>query len=70
VAPKAVLFLGKCGGFKKTRVGDPKFLPAKILLSHVFLKEGKDWDAAEKALREVLAQDPNNVETMKTWRSC
>jgi AMP nucleosidase len=22
VAPKAVLFLGKCGGFKKTRVGD------------------------------------------------
>src|SRR2546430_13441115 len=22
VAPKAVLFLGKCGGFKKTKVGD------------------------------------------------
>ena len=22
VEPKAVLFLGKCGGFKKTRVGD------------------------------------------------
>jgi tetratricopeptide (TPR) repeat protein len=44
---------------------DPKFLPAKVLLSHVLLREGKDWDAAEKALREILAQDPNSVETKK-----
>jgi Flp pilus assembly protein TadD len=34
-----------------------------VILSHVLLQEGQDWDAAERALRDVLALDPNHQET-------
>jgi GT2 family glycosyltransferase len=33
-----------------------------VLLSHALLKEGKDWFAAEQALRKILELDPNNAE--------
>jgi Flp pilus assembly protein TadD len=29
----------------------------------VLLQEGRDWEAAERALREVLALEPNDGET-------
>ena len=37
-------------------------LRLRVLLSHTLLQEGKDWDAAERALRDVLALDPNYAE--------
>ncbi len=40
----------------------PDTLGPRMLLSHVLLKEGKDWHAAERALREVLRIDPNSTE--------
>jgi GT2 family glycosyltransferase len=42
---------------------DPGALGPRILLSHVLLQEGRDWGATERALREVLAIDPNHGET-------
>jgi tetratricopeptide (TPR) repeat protein len=39
----------------------PQSLRPRLALSHVLLFEGKDPDAAEKALREVLALDPHNA---------
>jgi glycosyltransferase involved in cell wall biosynthesis/predicted Zn-dependent protease len=40
----------------------PKALWPRVVLSHVLLQEGKDWGAAEKALRDVLAIDPAHGE--------
>src|SRR5260370_28215966 len=34
----------------------------RVLLSHVFLKEGKDQLAAENALRSILVREPNHRE--------
>jgi tetratricopeptide (TPR) repeat protein len=31
------------------------------MLSHVLMAEGRDWAAAEKAVRDVLAMDPGNA---------
>jgi hypothetical protein len=39
---------------------DPKALGPRILLSQALLREGRDWPAAEKALREVLDLDADN----------
>jgi hypothetical protein len=39
----------------------PQALRPRVALTHVLLFEGKDFDAAEKALREVLALDPGNA---------
>src|SRR5262249_43924835 len=36
----------------------PQALRPRELLSHVWLQEGQDWAAAERALRDVLALDP------------
>jgi cytochrome c-type biogenesis protein CcmH/NrfG len=33
-----------------------------VILSHVLLQEGRDWAAAEGALRQVLALDPSHAE--------
>jgi tetratricopeptide (TPR) repeat protein len=41
---------------------DAQALWPRVLLTHVLLQEGRDWDAAEKALRDVLALDPNHRE--------
>jgi hypothetical protein len=38
-------------------------LPPRVLLSHVLLQEGADWNAAEKSLRDVLAISPDHAET-------
>src|SRR5262249_36153277 len=40
----------------------PRAIWPCVLLSHVLLREGKDWTAAEKALRAVLVLDPNHAE--------
>jgi tetratricopeptide (TPR) repeat protein len=40
----------------------PEALGPRMLLSHVLLKEGKDWQGAEKALRDVLRVDPQSAE--------
>src|SRR5262249_26378966 len=40
----------------------PDVVGLRVLLSYAFLQEGRDWDAAEKALRDVLALDPNDAE--------
>jgi tetratricopeptide (TPR) repeat protein len=37
----------------------PQALGPRVILSHALLQEGTDLDAAEKALRDVLALDPN-----------
>jgi GT2 family glycosyltransferase/tetratricopeptide (TPR) repeat protein len=36
-----------------------------VILSHALLQEGKDWGAAEAALRKVLEIDPKNAEANK-----
>jgi tetratricopeptide (TPR) repeat protein len=40
----------------------PKELWPRVILSHVYLQEGTDWPAAEQALRDVLALDPEHTE--------
>ncbi len=40
----------------------PQEMRTRVLLSHTLLQEGKDLDAAERALRDVLAMDPNQTE--------
>jgi hypothetical protein len=34
----------------------------RVILTHVLLQEGRDWAAAERALRDVLALDPGHAE--------
>jgi tetratricopeptide (TPR) repeat protein len=36
----------------------PQAMPPRFYLTHVLLQEGKDWQAAERALRDLLAIDP------------
>jgi hypothetical protein len=40
----------------------------RVLLTHVRLREGKDWEAAERALRAVLAVDPEHAEAQHNLR--
>jgi Tfp pilus assembly protein PilF len=40
----------------------PRELQPRVILSHVLLQEGRDMVAAEKALCDVLAIDPNHRE--------
>ena len=40
----------------------PRLLEGHVLLSYVHLQEGRDPDAAERALQNVLELDPNNAE--------
>jgi cytochrome c-type biogenesis protein CcmH/NrfG len=42
----------------------PTAVAPRVLLSHILLKEGKDAAAAERALRDVLAIDPNHAEAL------
>jgi tetratricopeptide (TPR) repeat protein len=37
----------------------PDAMPPRFYLTHVLLGEAKDWDAAERALRDLLNIDPN-----------
>src|SRR5205814_6928421 len=43
----------------------PTALWPRVILTHVLLQEGNDWDAAEGALREVLALDPDHSEARR-----
>jgi hypothetical protein len=36
-----------------------------VILSHVYLQEGRDWPAAERALRDILALDPGHGEARR-----
>jgi tetratricopeptide (TPR) repeat protein len=40
----------------------PDALFPRLILSHVLLQEGRDWNAAERALRDVLALAPAHPE--------
>lgn len=40
----------------------PQSVFARLVLSRLFLQEGRDWEAAEQALRDVLALDPHHAE--------
>jgi glycosyltransferase involved in cell wall biosynthesis/Flp pilus assembly protein TadD len=40
----------------------PQELAARVVLTHVLLQEGKDLDAAEQALRDLLALAPEHAE--------
>ena len=37
----------------------------RVVLTHILLQEGKDWAAAEKALRDVLTLDPEHLEALR-----
>jgi Flp pilus assembly protein TadD len=43
----------------------PKDLEPRRLLSHVCLQEGRDWDAAERALQDVLTLAPDDVKARR-----
>jgi len=43
----------------------PKAIHLHHFLSHVLLQEGRDWVAAERVLRNILALDPNHAEAKK-----
>ena len=47
---------------------DASALGPRVLLSQVLLQEGRDWAAAERALRDVLEIDPNHAETQHNLR--
>jgi hypothetical protein len=36
-----------------------------VILSHVLLQEGQDWDAADRALLDVLTLGPNHGEARR-----
>jgi glycosyltransferase involved in cell wall biosynthesis/Tfp pilus assembly protein PilF len=40
---------------------NPRWLTPRVALSQVLLQEGRDWDAAQRALNDVLALDPQNA---------
>jgi GT2 family glycosyltransferase/Tfp pilus assembly protein PilF len=42
---------------------DPTALGPRVLLSQILLQEGRDWEAAEQALRDVLEREPQHGET-------
>jgi glycosyltransferase involved in cell wall biosynthesis len=41
----------------------PEELLPRVILSHAFLREGRDWSAAERALRDVLQLAPGHRES-------
>ncbi len=46
----------------------PLALWPRVILSHALLQEGKDPEAAERALRDVLAAAPQNAEARHNLR--
>jgi GT2 family glycosyltransferase/tetratricopeptide (TPR) repeat protein len=40
----------------------PQELPPRVVLSHIFLQEGRDWSAAERSLRDILRLAPDHAE--------
>jgi Flp pilus assembly protein TadD len=56
--------------------GAPREVRPRQLLSHVLLQEGRDWAAAEQALRDVLEMAPDhaearhNLEVLRHQQAC
>ena len=50
---------------EKTIVDAPQALWPRVILTHVLLQEGRDWAAAERALRDVLEIAPNHAEARR-----
>ncbi|HYV38483.1 MAG TPA: glycosyltransferase [Gemmataceae bacterium] len=48
--------------FSRAIAKSPGAIQPRVLLSHALLQEGVDWVAAERALLDVLALDPENRE--------
>src|SRR5262249_35768433 len=44
---------------------EPRALWPRVILSHCLLQDGTDPDAAERALRDVLALDPGHAEARR-----
>jgi hypothetical protein len=47
---------------EETIADNPRSLGPRIVLARALLAQGRDREASEKALRDVLALDPNNAE--------
>jgi glycosyltransferase involved in cell wall biosynthesis/predicted Zn-dependent protease/predicted O-methyltransferase YrrM len=43
----------------------PREVWPRVILSHTLLQEGRDWEAAEQALRDVLALDAQHAEARR-----
>ncbi len=43
----------------------PRAVWPRVILTHALLQEGQDWDAAERALRDVLALEPGHAEARR-----
>jgi len=53
---------------EETLASQPRSLWVRLVLSHVLLQEGRDWPAAERALRAVLELDPGHVQTLNNLK--
>ena len=53
----------RCGCISTTLTTSPKALGPRVVLSQVLLMEGRDLDAAEQTLQDVLLLDPEHKET-------
>lgn len=51
--------------FEDAIVQDPQSIWPRLFLSHVLLQEGRDWDAAERVLRDILEIDPGNIDAKR-----
>jgi hypothetical protein len=47
---------------EETIASHPQVVMPRPFLTHALLQEGQDWPAAEKALRDLLALAPEDVE--------
>ncbi len=43
----------------------PEVVWPRVVLSQVLLQEGRDWAAAEQALRQILAREPSHIEARR-----
>ena len=50
---------------EETLARAPEALWPRVVLSHVLLQEGRDWMAAEQALRDILERAPNHGEARR-----
>jgi GT2 family glycosyltransferase/tetratricopeptide (TPR) repeat protein len=50
---------------RETIAQSPQALWPRVILSRVLLEEGREWDGAEQALRDVLEMAPNHAEASR-----
>jgi tetratricopeptide (TPR) repeat protein len=55
-------FVAARQGLDEVIARQPRLPAPRVLLSYILLQEGRDFDAAEHALRDLLAVDPGNAE--------